>query len=58
MIWGKEEDEDFDLQEREDKIYLFEELYNSNVISLQQMKFFTGNIKFLKDKRNIRLSIE
>lgn len=57
-IWGKEEDEDFDILEEEDKIYLIEELYDSNVISIEQKKFFIKNIAHLEDKRNIRLSIE
>lgn len=57
-IWGKEEDEDFDILHKEDKIYLIEELYDSQTISLEQKMFFIKNIIFLKDKRNTRLSIE
>lgn len=57
-IWGKEEDEYFDIQEKEDKIYLIEELFNSKVISIQQKAFFIENIDDLTDKKNIRLILD
>lgn len=57
-IWGKENDEDFDILEKEDKIYLLEELYDSNIISKEQQKFFIDNIENINDKSNIRLLIE
>ncbi|WP_195157672.1 hypothetical protein [Flavobacterium columnare] len=57
-IWGKEEDEYFDIQEKEDKIYLIEELFNSKVISPQQKAFFIENIDNLTDKKNIRLILD
>lgn len=57
-IWGKENDEDFDILEKEDKIYLIEELYASNIISKDQQKFFIDNIENINDKSNIRLLIE
>lgn len=57
-IWGKESDDDFDILENEDKIYLIEELYDSKIISKEQKKFFIENISILKDKSNIRLLIE
>ena len=57
-IWGKENDDDFDVLEKDDKIYLIEELYDSNIISKEQKKFFIDNITELKDKSNIRLVIE
>lgn len=57
-IWGKEENEDFDLNENEDKIYLIEEFYKSKDITKHQKDFFIKNIKYLTDKKNIRLSLE
>lgn len=57
-IWGKENDEDFDILEKEDKIYLLEELYDSNIISKEQQKFFIDNIENINDKSSIRLLIE
>lgn len=58
LIWGKEEDEDFDLLEIEDKAYLLEELYASKVLSNEQFVFFKNNIKYIQNRSHIRLSIE
>ena len=57
-IWGKQSDEDFDFLEKEDKIYLLEELYLSDTITKKQRDYFIKNIEFLSDKSNVRLVIE
>ncbi|CAI2768189.1 conserved protein of unknown function [Flavobacterium collinsii] len=57
-IWGKQSDDDFDFLEKEDKIYLLEELYSSNTITKMQKDFFVNNIENLSDKSNIRLVLE
>lgn len=57
-IWGKQSDEDFDVLDRADKVYLVEEMYSSHTITKQQSDFFINNIGHLTDKSDVRLVLE
>ncbi|OXA94355.1 hypothetical protein [Flavobacterium hercynium] len=57
-IWGKQSDEDFDLLENDDKLYLIHEMFLSNAITKAQELFFMNNLKVLSDKHHIRLTLE
>ncbi|WP_186826840.1 GNAT family N-acetyltransferase [Seonamhaeicola algicola] len=57
-IWGKEQDYDFDLLEKEDKLALLDSLYDGKQLSEPQWNYFKTNIENLSDKNNIRLTIE
>jgi len=57
-IWGKEQDEDFDLLENDDKLALLDSLYDGKILSKHQYEYFKTNIKNLSDRDNIRLTIE
>ena len=57
-IWGREPNYDFDILEKEDKIYLLEQLQKSNTLSQEQFKFFITHIDSLEDKSNVRLTLE
>jgi hypothetical protein len=57
-IWGKEDDDDFDVLENADKIALLESLHSDNELSKEQLDFFTKNIKELKNLESVRLTME
>lgn len=57
-IWGKEEDDYFDLLEKEDKLALLDSLQDGKVLTKLQCEYFKNNIDNLQDKNNVRLTLE
>lgn len=57
-IWGKEDNDDFDLLEVHEKQYALEDLYNNSVITKDQQIYFNANLNQLKDRQDIRITIE
>jgi predicted GNAT family N-acyltransferase len=57
-IWGKEPDEDFDIRDKDNKLYLLEGLRVSKVLSAEQFEYFNVNIDKLADRKNVRLTLE
>ena len=57
-IWGKEEDEDFDLLEKEDKLALLDSLQEDKVLTKLQCEYFKSNIDYLENRANVRLTLE
>jgi hypothetical protein len=57
-IWGKEEDDYFDMLDEEEKIYMIEEQYSNSTISKEQREFFKTYLNVLSDRKDIRLTIE
>jgi hypothetical protein len=57
-IWGKERDDDFDVLDLADKIYLLEELRRKEELSSEQFEYFSENLESLEDRKHVRLTIE